>query len=370
MTPIYFARVVLLAALYVLTGKLGLVLAVPPGLCHHHLAALGNRAGHSCSLHGARLWPGVLLGSFLLNAFNSGVFAEPDWASSRAARRVLHRHRLHRPGARRARAGRALHRAAAAPRHACATSLRCSRSAGRHLRDRRQHWRRHAVRARYRDRARARGELAGLVVGRHAGRAGVHAAGAAGAGQPRTPHVARFAASAACRWRRCCCCCCRWASRSTRGRQRPKTTTSAAKPSSTTLTIESEKALQNRLASYGNALLGAAGFIQGSIGRVARGMAHLRRHHPGAREFSGHATASAGCSRSPTDSLPEFLAQVRADGAPDFTIHPQAAADPTTSSRYIEPEADNRPAHRAQHRVRDSSAWPPPRWRATRDVRR
>ncbi len=31
-----------------------------------------------------------------------------------------------------------------------------------------------------------------------------------------------------------------------------------------TLTIESEKALQNRLDSYGNALLGAAGFIQGS----------------------------------------------------------------------------------------------------------
>ena len=36
-----------------------------------------------------------------------------------------------------------------------------------------------------------------------------------------------------------------------------------------TLTIESEKALQNRLASYGNALLGAAGFIQGSP-RVSR----------------------------------------------------------------------------------------------------
>ena len=36
------------------------------------------------------------------------------------------------------------------------------------------------------------------------------------------------------------------------------------------LTIESEKALQNRLASYGNALLGAAGFIQGSDQVVAR----------------------------------------------------------------------------------------------------
>jgi CHASE1-domain containing sensor protein len=31
-----------------------------------------------------------------------------------------------------------------------------------------------------------------------------------------------------------------------------------------TVTIESEKALQNRLASYGSELLGAAGFMQGS----------------------------------------------------------------------------------------------------------
>ncbi len=26
-------------------------------------------------VHGARLWPGVLLGSFVFNAYNSGVFA-------------------------------------------------------------------------------------------------------------------------------------------------------------------------------------------------------------------------------------------------------------------------------------------------------
>ena len=36
-----------------------------------------------------------------------------------------------------------------------------------------------------------------------------------------------------------------------------------------TLAIESEKALENRLASYGNALLGAASFVQGSARHLA-----------------------------------------------------------------------------------------------------
>src|SRR5690242_5676378 len=78
----YFVRVALLAALYVITGKLGLLLAVPPGYATIIWPASGIAIG-MLIMHGARLWPGVLVGSFLLNAWNSGAFAETDGASLR-----------------------------------------------------------------------------------------------------------------------------------------------------------------------------------------------------------------------------------------------------------------------------------------------
>src|SRR5690349_12474850 len=78
MTPIYIARVLILALLYILTGKLGLLLAVPPGYATIIWPASGIAVG-MLVVHGARLWPGVLLGSFVLNALNSGVFAVADW---------------------------------------------------------------------------------------------------------------------------------------------------------------------------------------------------------------------------------------------------------------------------------------------------
>ena len=74
MVAIYCLRVAALAALYVLTGKLGLLLAVPPGYATLIWPASGIAVGMLLS-HGARLWPGVLLGSFVLNAWNTGVFA-------------------------------------------------------------------------------------------------------------------------------------------------------------------------------------------------------------------------------------------------------------------------------------------------------
>src|ERR1041384_2940518 len=78
MVAIYCFRVLVLAGLYVLTGKLGLLLAVPPGYATLIFPASGIAVGMLIS-HGARLWPGVLLGSFVLNAWLSGVFTAEDW---------------------------------------------------------------------------------------------------------------------------------------------------------------------------------------------------------------------------------------------------------------------------------------------------
>jgi integral membrane sensor domain MASE1 len=78
MTTNYLARLALLVLLYLLTGKLGLLLAVPPGYATIIWPPSGIALG-MLIIGGARLWPGVLAGSLLLNAYNSGVFAEPQW---------------------------------------------------------------------------------------------------------------------------------------------------------------------------------------------------------------------------------------------------------------------------------------------------
>lgn len=64
------ARTAILAILYILTGKLGLLLAVPPGYATVICPASGIAVG-MLLLHGPRLWGGVLIGAFLLNLINS-----------------------------------------------------------------------------------------------------------------------------------------------------------------------------------------------------------------------------------------------------------------------------------------------------------
>jgi PAS domain S-box-containing protein len=62
------ARIGLLAVLYVLAGKLGLVLAIPPG----YSTLIWPPAGIAVGLllvGGWRLWPGALVGAFIVNAF-------------------------------------------------------------------------------------------------------------------------------------------------------------------------------------------------------------------------------------------------------------------------------------------------------------
>ena len=62
------ARIALLTVLYIFAGKLGLLLAIPPG----YSTIIWPPAGIAVGLMlvgGWRLWPGVLVGAFVLNAF-------------------------------------------------------------------------------------------------------------------------------------------------------------------------------------------------------------------------------------------------------------------------------------------------------------
>ena len=356
----------LLAALYVVTGKLGLLLAVPPGYATIIWPASGIAIG-MLLVHGARLWPGVLLGSCLLNAYHSGVFADGAWLSRQAARRLLHRARFHGAGAGRPRARRALHRrcrCGSTPARDMLLVLAARRA--RHLRDRRDDRRRHAVRARHRRRrdvvgnwlAWWSGDSLGvlvfmpLVLLAPGGRAQITWRGDAIGQLPFAallllllPLGLTFYA---------------WKVTTENDYQR-------GDAKFETLSIESEKALQNRLASYGNALLGAAGFIQGSTEVSRDGVAHLHRNHPGARELSRperHRLGRAGRARAP---LPQFLRRRRADGAPrlrrsirradgrpNYIITLRRAARPRTAPRSASTSRSN------------ASGWRPPTWRATR----
>ena len=67
---LYLVRVMLLALAYYISGRLGLLLAVPPG----YATPMWPPSGFALAgilLLGYRYWPGVLLGSFAVNLFTS-----------------------------------------------------------------------------------------------------------------------------------------------------------------------------------------------------------------------------------------------------------------------------------------------------------
>lgn len=78
----------LLAALYILTGKLGLLLAVPPGYVTIIWPPSGIALG-MLLVHGRRLWPGVLLGSLLLNGNVTGLYSLEQGFNTTAALATL-----------------------------------------------------------------------------------------------------------------------------------------------------------------------------------------------------------------------------------------------------------------------------------------
>ncbi|HEY6123510.1 MAG TPA: CHASE domain-containing protein, partial [Steroidobacteraceae bacterium] len=110
-----------------------------------------------------------------------------------------------------------------------------------------------------------------------------------------------------------------------------------------TLAIESEKALENRLASYGNVLLGAASFIQGSADvtrmewRAYAESIRMRDNFPGLNGI-------AWVEPVETDRIADFVRRRRTDGAPDFNVHPQVAGIPNYVVTFVEPESENLPA--------------------------
>lgn len=73
----YITKILLLALLYIITGKLGLLLAVPPGYATVIWPPSGIALG-ALIMHGKRLWPGILLGSFLLNCYISGAYSPEE----------------------------------------------------------------------------------------------------------------------------------------------------------------------------------------------------------------------------------------------------------------------------------------------------
>src|SRR5688572_2310386 len=341
MTPIYFSRVLILALLYILTGTLGLLLAVPPGYATIIWPASGIAVG-MLLVHGAALWPGVLIGSFVLNAYNSGIFAGDDWWTVKTAAAAC------------IAAGSTLQAllGCAVIRRLAGTPMRLTdvrQIVGLLL-------------------------LVGPVVCVVAATVGVGTLYALGiVTRPDLPSN-WFA----------------WWSGDSLGvlvfmplallapasrhhllwRGRPvgrlplaamlllllplgltfyawKATTEndylRGEAKFRTLAIESEKALQYRIDSYGNALLGAAGFIQGSAAvsraewRTYVETVNVRDNFPGINGLGWIQPVESA-------DLDRFVAGMRADGATDFRIHPSAGAGPNYIISFLEPEAENKAA--------------------------
>ncbi|UXR66046.1 ATP-binding protein [Bdellovibrio bacteriovorus] len=71
----WFVQTLLIAFLYYITGKVGLLLALPPGYASLIWAPLGLSIA-ALLLFGINRWPGVFLGAFLINIRNLGVLAD------------------------------------------------------------------------------------------------------------------------------------------------------------------------------------------------------------------------------------------------------------------------------------------------------
>lgn len=335
----YLARVALLAALYVLTGKLGLLLAVPPGYATIIWPASGIAVG--MLIMNARLWPGVLIGSFLLNSYNSGVFADTDWYSTKTLAAVL----IACGSTLQALTGRAL--------IARVIGLPLELRSGRQLT-----W------------------LLGIagpltcVIAATVGVGTLHLLGIVGRADVISNWLAWWSGDtlgvlvfmplallapgsrAELTWRGAALgrlplagllllllplglTFYAWKATTENDYQR-------GQAKFQTLTIESEKALQSRLASYGNALLGAAAFVQGSVS-VSRDQwrTYVRTIQVRENFFGLH---GLGWLEPVADeNVDEFLRETRADGAPDFSIHPEVGG-PRYVIKFVEPEGDNRAA--------------------------
>jgi PAS domain S-box-containing protein len=341
MTTNYLARLAILVLLYVLTGKLGLLLAVPPGYATIIWPPSGIALG-MLIIGGARLWPGVLAGSLLLNAYNSGVFADPDWFSAKlfAATAIAVGSTLQ------ALFGRAsISRALGLPLRlntvrdilvlltiggpltcVIAATVGVTTLASLGIVPRAE------IAANWL--AWWSGDLLGVLVFMPLV---LLAPGSRETLKWRDSNVGQLPLASLVLllmplgltfylWKA-----------SIENNQRH----GAAKFES--LTIESEKALQNRLSSYGGALLGAAGFIQGS-NEVSRDEWRTYVDAVGLRDNFPGINGVGWIEPVAPAEIDAFTAEVRADSAPDYAVHPVAGTGPNYVIRYVEPLANNRAA--------------------------
>jgi PAS domain S-box-containing protein len=327
--------------LYVVTGKLGLLLAVPPGYATIIWPASGIAIG-MLLVHGARLWPAILVGSWLLNAHQSGVFVEHAWFSERSFAALC----IAIGSSLQALAGRAL----IAKLIGMPLQLKSKRDALIVL------------------------LLAGPITCVTAATIGVATLLALGI-IGRGAIIGNWLA---------------WWSGDSLGvlvfmplvllapGGNPQITWRGAAIGQLpfaalllllmplgltffawqvisendylrgdakfeTLSIEGEKALENRLASYGNALLGAASFIQGSATvsrmewRTYAETIRMRENFPGLNGIGWIEPVE-------NSALPEYLRRRRADGSPNFAIHPRPDGGPNYIVSYVEPEEENHAA--------------------------
>jgi PAS domain S-box-containing protein len=340
MTPIYLARVLILALLYILTGKLGLLLAVPPGYATIIWPASGIAAG-MLMVHGARLWPGVLLGSFVLNAYHSGALSPADFWSTKtlaalliaigstlqalAARLVVKRFvglpveltQMRQIAWALLLTGPVVCVIAASTGVATLYSLDIVQPA-----EVARNWL-----------AWWSGDMLGvlvfmpLVLLAPGSRNHLRWKGAAIGQLPfgallllLLPLGLTFYA---------------WKATTEYDYQR-------GEAKFRTLAIESENALQNRIDSYGNALLGAAGFIQGSV-EVSRDEWRTYVETVRVRENFPGINGLGWITYVPPEQLDTFVARTRADDA-EFRVHPESQEGPNYIITYLHPEEGNRGA--------------------------
>lgn len=338
----YFAKVALLAALYVLTGKLGLLLAVPPGYATIIWPPSGIALG-MLIVHGWRLWPGVLLGSLLLNGDVAGAYSPELGFSTANATTALG---IAVGSTLQALAGCALidrfvglplrlgHVREVLRLFVLAAPVACLVAASFGIAtlyfsgalapaDVTRNWfawwlgdvfgivvflplmlvmRVGGHRLTWRDRAIGGLPMASMLVLVMPLGLSFYAWKVASESAHRKSH-ARFEA----------------------------------------LAVENERALLHRLISYENAALGGAGFFQGS-NSVSREewrsyveALRVQENFPGINGIGW-------VKRVPQEQLAEHVRQARADGSPHFRIHPGTRRDEAYVITYIEPEQSNRAA--------------------------
>lgn len=109
------------------------------------------------------------------------------------------------------------------------------------------------------------------------------------------------------------------------------------------LAKECVRSIHDRFVLYDSLLLNGDGFIQGSKSvekdewRQFSNALHLSENYPGLAGFGV-------IDYVPANSKSEFLSNVRSDNAPDFTIHPDDPSVPYYIIKFIEPELPNKKA--------------------------